>query len=101
MPRVIFGHVWDMPGVISGHVSGMYMFGTCLGHVWDMCWICFGQVSDMFRTSFGQHLGQVLGNIWAIFRTCFFAKVLLNYFRQPCIQKRKKDMRRQSLSMDS
>ena len=78
----IFGHVWDMSGVIFGHVSRMFghvwdMLRTFSGHVLDMFWTCFGEVSNMFWTSFGYNLGQVLGNIWAIFWTCFLPKCCL------------------------
>ena len=90
--RTCLGHVWgifwDMFRACFGHA--LDIFGTCVGHVLDMFGTCFEYVLDIFWTSFGHvldkfwaKLGQVLGKIWAIFRTVFFAKVLLNYFRQP------------------
>ena len=42
-----------------------------------MFWTCCKQFQNMFWTSFGQQLGQVLGNIWAIFRTVCLPKCCL------------------------
>ena len=66
-----------MSGVILGHV--LDMFGAYFGFVLDMFWTSFGHVLDVCcvicLTSFLQYLGNIPDSC--------FAKVLLNYFRQP------------------